>query len=78
MLADFLGVRGDQTQHFYQVSLHNFPLGYPYDVIFIILLTNTNNLKTYAGSHLVFFGLNVIVVVGVALTFKPFLTTVRR
>ncbi|CAF2135937.1 unnamed protein product [Brassica napus] len=30
------------------------------------------------GSHLVFFGLNVIVVVGVALTFKPFLTTVRR
>nr|VDD19164.1 unnamed protein product [Brassica oleracea] len=30
------------------------------------------------GSHLVFFGLNVIVVDGVALTFKPFLTTVRR
>ncbi|KAJ0229509.1 hypothetical protein HA466_0315350 [Hirschfeldia incana] len=30
------------------------------------------------GSHLVFFVLNVIVVVGVALTFKPFLTTARR
>ncbi|CAN7037720.1 unnamed protein product [Brassica rapa subsp. trilocularis] len=30
------------------------------------------------GSHVLFFGLNVIVVVGVALTFKPFLTTVRR
>ncbi|XP_010492179.1 PREDICTED: protein ZINC INDUCED FACILITATOR 1-like [Camelina sativa] len=30
------------------------------------------------GSHMVFFVLNVIVVVGVALTFKPFLTTARR
>jgi hypothetical protein len=30
------------------------------------------------GSHMVFFVLNVIVVVGVALTFKPFLTTSRR
>ncbi|KAL0680980.1 hypothetical protein Bca4012_047827 [Brassica carinata] len=30
------------------------------------------------GSHLVFFVLNVIMVVGVALTFKPFLTTARR
>ncbi|KAF8085612.1 hypothetical protein N665_0658s0014 [Sinapis alba] len=30
------------------------------------------------GSHLVFFVLNVIVVVGVGLTFKPFLTAARR
>ena len=50
----------------------------PLDVMFIVLLLNTNKMKTSAGSHLVFFGLNVIVVVGVALTFKPFLTTVRR
>lgn len=38
----------------------------------------TTKLKTYAGSHMVFFVLNVIVVVGVALTFKPFLVTGRR
>jgi hypothetical protein len=42
------------------------------------VLLNTSKLKTYAGSHMVFFVLNVIVVVGVALTFKPFLTTSRR
>ncbi|CAN7035375.1 unnamed protein product [Brassica oleracea var. botrytis] len=30
------------------------------------------------GSHMVFFVLNVIVVIGAALTFKPFLTTARR
>ncbi|KAF8085613.1 hypothetical protein N665_0658s0015 [Sinapis alba] len=36
------------------------------------------NIPFLPGSHLVFFFLNVIVVVGVTLTFKPFLTTARR